>query len=65
MPDWCPLGDPVCDALAQLQQAYERWGDRVGFVWVDNEGTLGEAEKVARSLGIVFPAVADGLKQNE
>jgi thiol-disulfide isomerase/thioredoxin len=59
MSDWCPLGDHACDAMPHLQQVYGRWKDRVGFAWVDLQGTMTEAERIARDIGITFPVVVD------
>jgi thiol-disulfide isomerase/thioredoxin len=55
--DWCPPGDPVCDALLAFQEAAGRLGDDVTFVWLDLQGTEAEARRIVSDRGYTVPAV--------
>jgi cytochrome c biogenesis protein CcmG/thiol:disulfide interchange protein DsbE len=54
---WCV---PCIHESKRLQQAHERYGDRVAFVGVDAKDFAGDARAWTRKYGITYPSVRDG-----
>jgi cytochrome c biogenesis protein CcmG, thiol:disulfide interchange protein DsbE len=54
---WC---SPCKDEAPLLQEASERWGDRVSFVGIDVKDFRGDARAFVERFGITYPNVYDG-----
>jgi cytochrome c biogenesis protein CcmG, thiol:disulfide interchange protein DsbE len=54
---WC---SPCKDEAPLLQEASERWGERVAFVGIDVKDFRGDARKFVERFGITYPNVYDG-----
>jgi cytochrome c biogenesis protein CcmG, thiol:disulfide interchange protein DsbE len=54
---WCV---PCVHESKRLQQAHERYGDRIAFVGVDSKDFSGDARTWLRKNGITYPSVHDG-----
>lgn len=57
---WC---GPCREEMPLLQQAYERYGDQVGFLGVDTEDTRSAAVSFLADFGITYAHVVDVDKQ--
>jgi cytochrome c biogenesis protein CcmG, thiol:disulfide interchange protein DsbE len=54
---WC---SPCKDEAPLLQEASERWGDRVSFIGIDVKDFRGDARAFVERFGITYPNVYDG-----
>jgi cytochrome c biogenesis protein CcmG, thiol:disulfide interchange protein DsbE len=54
---WC---SPCKDEAPLLQEASERWGDRVSFVGIDVKDFRADARAFVERFGITYPNVYDG-----
>jgi len=54
---WCP---PCRVELPALQDAYNRYGDRIGFVAVDVKEDRATVEPFVQQMGLTFPIALDG-----
>jgi cytochrome c biogenesis protein CcmG/thiol:disulfide interchange protein DsbE len=54
---WC---GPCKDEAPLLQEASERWGDRVAFVGIDVKDFRGDARDFLERFGVTYPNVYDG-----
>jgi peroxiredoxin len=62
--DTCPPGDPTCDVFGPLKRVYKDVRNRVAVVWVDLQGTVEQARKIARHNHVPFPVVVDYWKRD-
>jgi cytochrome c biogenesis protein CcmG/thiol:disulfide interchange protein DsbE len=54
---WC---GPCKDEAPLLQEASERWGDKVAFVGIDVKDFRGDARAFLERFGVTYPNVYDG-----
>ena len=57
---WCA---PCREEMPLLQQAYERYGDQIGFLGVDTQDTRSAAVSFLADFGITYAHVVDADKQ--
>ena len=57
---WCA---PCREEMPLLQQAYERYGDQIGFLGVDTEDTRSAAVSFLADFGITYAHVVDADKR--
>ena len=57
---WCA---PCREEMPLLQQAYERYGDQIGFLGVDTQDTRSAAVSFLADFGITYAHVVDDDKQ--
>jgi hypothetical protein len=56
--DWC-INDPACNVFTPLERIYRQTKDKLAIIWVDPQGTSGEAKKIIRHNHLTFPVVID------